>query len=158
MSSVTPSTWQIESQENYVPLSHEGTIVGFCKPRYAKYMVNQLNEAERLQKALKLACYDLVARSGSATESVNELVRSYLDKVNRPLKGTALIAFWLKERQQELDLTNEEFAKFCDSYRLSREELRGIYQGEDVESHQLSPLSRILGKSVDEIIEGWKGD
>ncbi len=158
MSSATPSAWKFDAQETYVPVSHEGAIVGFCKPRYAKHMVKQLTETERLQKALQLACYDLMAQSGSGSEGIGELVKKYLDKVNRPLHGIALIAAWLKQRQQELDLTEEEFAKFCDSYRLSREELRGIYQGEEIESHQLSPLSRILGKTVDEIIEGWKGE
>jgi hypothetical protein len=157
MSSVT-SPWHVDAQDKYVPVRHEGAIVGFCKPRYAKHMVGQLNEAERLKQALMLACYDLAARSGSATEEVNQLAQRYLDKASRPLHGTALIALWLKQRQQELDLTDEEFAKFCDSYRLSRVEVQGIHLGEEIESHQLSPLSRILGKTVDEIIEGWKGE
>jgi hypothetical protein len=157
MSSANPSIWKFDIQETYVPVSHEGNVIGFCKPRYAKHMVKQLTETERLQKALKLACYDLMAQAGSS-EGVNTLVQKYLDKVNRPLQGVELVAAWLKQRQQELDLTEEEFAKFCDSYRLSRAELKSIYKGEDIESHQLSPLARILGKTVDEIIEGWKGE
>ena len=121
-------------------------------------MVQQLNEVEKLEKALQLACYDLVARMGSSSDSVSDLVQHYLSRVSRPVRGTQLIALLLKERQKDLDLNQDEFAKFCDSYRLSRTELKGIYSGQEVESHQLIPLSRILGISVDEVINAWKGD
>jgi hypothetical protein len=97
-----------------------------------------------------------VSQPGS--DSVDELVQKYLNKVSRPIRGTALIALLLKERQAELDLNAEEFAKFCDSYRLSRKELRNLYNGAEIESSQLSPLSRILGKTIDEVINTWKGD
>lgn len=150
--------WDLDARAAYVPVSHEGTIVGFCQPDYAASIVQQLNEVEKLEKALHLACYDLVARMGSSSDSVAELVKHYLSRVSRPVQGTALIALLLKERQQDLDLNNDEFAKFCDSYRLSRSELRDIYSGHEVESHQLIPLSRILGLSVDEVINAWKGD
>jgi hypothetical protein len=152
-----PFSWHCDSQETYVPISHEGSVVGLCKPNYAKHMVNQLNELERLQKALHHACYDLVARTGSSAESVGDVVQRYLDRANRPVKGTAIVALMLKERQQNLDLNDEEFAKFCDSYRLSIPELRAIYLGEEIESYQLAPLARILGTSIDELIEAWKG-
>ncbi|MGV0024262.1 hypothetical protein [Phormidesmis priestleyi] len=155
--SPTPS-WQFDAQETYVPISYEGTIVGFCHSSAAKQTIATLNNAERLQKALTLACYDLIARQGSTTDSVDELVQQYLNQVSRPQRGTALIALLLRERQAELDLNAEEFAKFCDSYRLSREELRNLYNGAEIESSQLSPLSRILGHTIDEVIDAWRGD
>ncbi|MCU0548763.1 MAG: hypothetical protein MUC48_05390 [Leptolyngbya sp. Prado105] len=150
--------WECSTQSAYVPLAFEGEVVGFCRPDCAMEIARSLNEAELLQKALQLVCYDLVARSGGSSESVDELVKRYLAKAERPLQGAALVAVLLKERQIDLDLTDDEFAKFCDSYRLSRVELKAIYRGEEVESHQLIPLSRILGKTVDEVIEAWKGD
>jgi hypothetical protein len=149
--------WECSTKSAYIPLSHEGTIVGFCDPKSARAIAKLLNETEMLQKALQLACYDLVARMGGSPESVAELVQQYQSKAERPLRGSGLIALLLHDRQIDLDLTEDEFAKFCDSYRLSRAELRGIYQGEEVESHQLIPLSRILGQTVDEVIEAWKG-
>jgi hypothetical protein len=155
--SPSPS-WQFDAQETYVPISYEGAIVGFCQSNSAQQLIVTLNQSERLQKALALACYDLVARDGGSTDSVGELVQQYLNKFSRPLCGTALIALLLKERQAELDLSPEEFAKFCDSYRLSREELRNLYNGAEVEHSQLSPLARILGKTIDEVIDTWKGD
>lgn len=150
--------WNCSTQAAYVPLSYEGEVVGFCRPDCASEIAKSLNDLEMLQKALHLACYDLVARSGGSSESVMELVKRYLAKVERPLQGSALIALLLRERQVDLDLTDDEFAKFCDSYRLSRAELREIYRGEEIESHQLIPLSRILGRTVDEVIEAWKGE
>ncbi|MBD2079771.1 hypothetical protein [Leptolyngbya sp. FACHB-17] len=151
-------SWECSAQSAFVPLSYEGEIVGFCHPKNAAAIAKSLNEAELFRKALYLACYDLIARTGGSSDRVGDLVQQYLAKVGRPLQGSALIAVMLRERQTDLDLTEEEFAKFCDSYRLSRVELRGIYQGAEVESHQLIPLSRILGKTVDEVIEAWKGE
>lgn len=152
------SRWESNAQSAYVPVLHEGTIVGFCRPDYAPQMVRHLNEVEHLKKALQLACYELTARMGRSSESVSDLVESFLVKVRRPVQGVALIAVLLKERQAELDLNDEEFVKFCDSYRLSHEELMAIYNEAEVERHQLIPLSRILGRSVDEIINAWQGD
>ncbi len=150
--------WECSAKSAYVPLSHEGAIVGFCDPKYATAIAKGLNETDLLQKALQMACYDLIARTGGSSDSVAELVQQYRSKAERSPQGSALIALLLRERQIDLDLTNDEFAKFCDSYRLSRAELREIYQGEEVESHQLIPLARILGKTVDQVIEAWKGD
>ena len=150
--------WECSTKASYVPLSHEGTIVGFCNPDYARTIAQSLNEKELLEKALYQACYDLIARTGGSSDAVVEMVQRYRSKVERPLQGSALIGVLLRERQIDLDLTEEEFIKFCDSYRLSRGELREIYRGEEVESHQLIPIARILGKTVDEVMEAWKGD
>lgn len=150
--------WECSTKASYVPLTHEGTIAGFCDPQYASAIAKSLNEKELLEKALYQACYDLIARTGGSSDAVAELVQRYRSKAERPLQGSALIGLLLRERQVDLDLTEEEFLKFCDSYRLSRAELREIYRGEEVESHQLIPIARILGKTVDEVMEAWKGD
>jgi hypothetical protein len=117
-----------------------------------------LNEEEKVRKALQLACYDLVSRQGGSSDGVNDLVQQYLAKAGRPKQGAAAIALLLKERQDELDVSDEEFAKFCGTFRLSREELEGIYAGAEIESKQLTPLSRILGLSVDDLITVWQGE
>jgi hypothetical protein len=152
-----PQPWESNPGETYVPVLHEGQVVGFCRPSYVARILETLNDDERLRKALQIACYDLIARSGGSTASVNDLVQQYLLKAERPKRGTGAIALLLKERQDALDLTDEEFAKFCDTFRLSREELKNIYAGLDIENTQLAPLSRILGITMDELIDFWKG-
>jgi hypothetical protein len=152
-----PPPWKVEPQNPFVPISLSGQIVAYCHPDHAKQITEILNENDKLQKAMQLACYDLVARKGGSSDSVDEMMQQYLNRVSRPTKGTALIALLLKERQQNLDLTNEEFAKFCDSYRLSRDELKQIYRGMDINHNQLSPIARILSVSVDEVIDAWGG-
>ncbi len=158
MSQDQPLSWQLNAQPAYIPVSHKGTVVGFCQPLYAKQIIESLNYIETLQQALELACYDLVAREGGSSDRVDERVQDYLSKVIRPPSGSALIGLMLKGRQRDLDLNDEEFAKFCDSYRLSRKELRNICSGEDIETPQLSPLARILGISLDDLINTWQGD
>lgn len=149
--------WKSNSNECFVAISYEGEVVGFCKSDFASQIVETLNEDEKLRKALHLACYDLVARSGGSTSSINELMQQYIARAARPKSGTGAIALLLKERQKELDLTNEEFAKFCDTFRLSREDLKNIYSGVEIENTQLAPLARILGMTVDELIDEWQG-
>ena len=152
-----PQPWSSNPSDAYLPLLHEGRAIGFCKPAYLKQIVDLLNEEDRMRKALYLACRDLLNRSGDETATVNDLVQHYLTQAERPKRGTGAIALLLKERQEELDLTNEEFARFCDTFRLSPEQLRGIYAGVDLEHSQINPIARILGISVDEIIEIWRG-
>ena len=150
-------SWELQSNEAYVPILYEGEVVGFCRPEVAQQIVDSFNEEETYRRALQMACHDLIARSGSA-RNPKELMQRYLAKAERPKSGTGAIAVSLKERQRELDLTNEEFARFCDTFRLSREELKNIYAGELIEGNQLSPLSRILGLTMDELIQLWKGE
>lgn len=152
-----PLPWETNPNKTYVPISYEGKVVGFCQPNVANRVVETLNEDEQFRKALRLACYDLVARSGGGAAQIEELVQRYLAKAGRPKRGAAVVALLLKDRQDELDLSDEEFAKFCDTFKLSRPELTNIYTGGEIESHQLSPLSRILGMSVDELIAAWQG-
>ncbi|MBW4521539.1 MAG: hypothetical protein KME16_17815 [Scytolyngbya sp. HA4215-MV1] len=151
-----PPAWHFDSQEVYVPLSFEGEVVGFCKLNHASRIVEILNEEDRCQKALRLACYDLAARSGGS-DGVDVLIEKYLAKTERPKRGTGVVALLLKERQTDLDLNDDEFAKFCDTYRVSRNELSRIYSGEEIGSGQLNCLARILGISVDELISIWQG-
>ena len=151
-----PLAWKLQPDETYVPILYEGEVVGFCKPDIAQRIVESFNEDDTYRRALQIACYDLIARSGS-TRNLEKLMQRYIAKAERPKSGTGAIAMALNERQRELDLTDEEFARFCDTFRLSREELQGIYAGEAIEGNQLSPLSRILGLSMDELIELWKG-
>lgn len=151
-----PLSWATNESDSLIAMTHEGKVIGFCQPAYARHVAKQLNEVELLSKALELACYDLSARAGS-TVNLNEMVQHYLAKAARPKSGTAMIALLLQHRQEDLDLTDAEFAKFCDTFRLSHAELQAIYSGEDIEHTQLSPLARILGLSMNELIEVWQG-
>jgi hypothetical protein len=153
-----PHAWQLDASETYVPIIHDGAVVGFCKPDYAAQITAAMNQDERLRQALYLACYDLVSRAGGHNSQIDGLVQKYLAKTEPPKRGTALIAVLLKHRQAELDLNDDEFVRFCDSYWLSQAELKNIWAGKDIEQKQLSALARILGQSVDEVIEAWKGD
>lgn len=152
-----PVAWQVDANESYIPIKCDGAIVGFCKPEFATQIATAMNHDDQLRKALYLACYDLISRSGGGKHQVDDLVEKYLAKTEPPKRGTGLIAVLLKQRQAELDLNNDEFARFCDTYRLSRAELRNIWAGQDIEQNQLGPLSRILGQSIDEVIDAWKG-
>lgn len=150
-------SWTSNPHDLYIPVAYDGEVVGYLKPKHVEQILDALNDSEKVRKALKLACYDLVARSGGSKEKVSDLVQKYLTRAGRPTRGVAAIALFLRERQLELDLTDDEFKKFCDTFRLSAAELEGIYQGNELDSAQLTPLARILGMSVDELIQVWKG-
>lgn len=150
-----PLPWNMQPNTPFVPISHQGEVVGFCKPGVAAQIVEALNENDRLQKALLLACRDLAAADPRL--SAEERTQQYIAQAERPKSGTRVIARLLQERQEELDVTDEEFAKFCDSFRLSREELRNICTGEPIEEPQFGPLSRILGRTVPDLMNVWKG-
>lgn len=151
-----PLPWAMNPNGAYVPVSYEGRMVGLCRPDFAKRIIDTLNDDERLRKALEMACSDLLEKTGGSS-SVDELMQHYLVKAERPKSGVGAIALLLQERQEELDLTDEEFAKFCDTFRLSRHELHEIYAGVDLDSSQLPPLSRILGLTTDELLHVWRG-
>ncbi|HEY9654459.1 MAG TPA: hypothetical protein V6C50_03120 [Crinalium sp.] len=152
-----PLSWAFNDHESLQPITYEGKVVGFCQPAYTRHIVKHLNKGEQLYKALELACYDLTARSGGSATGIGELVQQYLAKAVSPTSGTALVALLLQQRQEDLDLNDEEFAKVCDTFRLSPVELQAIYRNEDIEHNQLNPLARILGLTVDELIDAWKG-
>lgn len=152
-----PSAWQVTTVETYVPMTYEEEIVGFCKPDFAIRIVDAMNDQEKLYKALRLACYDLLGRSGGSTGPVELLMEQYLSKTAYPTSGVGAIAALLRDRQDELDVNDKEFIRFCDSYRLPKHKLLGILSGEEIDSEDLSSLSRILGRSIDDLLEVLEG-
>jgi hypothetical protein len=151
---------QVNHYRSYIAISSDEMEVGFCTPEFAARIVETFNECERLHdenetltKALQMVCLDLIRRSGGNSAHVNKLIKQYLEKAKRPEHGTRAIAFMLRERQIALDLNTRDFVRFCYSYKLSPKELKDIYSGKDIGDHQLRSLSRILGKSVEELTE-----
>src|SRR5919202_4125529 len=147
-----PLPWEYYPHDPYVPITYEDSVVGFGKPEFAVRIVEVLNEEDKLRKALHMACLDMIKRSGGDPSAVEQLMEKYIQKAQRPKYGTPAIAALLRERQQELDVSTQEFVKFCDSYKLSRKELKNIFAGEEIYDSMLGPLSRILAISVEELM------
>ncbi|BAY76370.1 hypothetical protein NIES25_28190 [Nostoc linckia NIES-25] len=152
-----PLDWQLEVNNPYVPIYHKGDLVGFFKQEYASEVIKFLNEEEVLKKALKMACTDLIKKIGGDPSKVNYLMEKYVKTCERPKYGTRAIAVLLRDRQKELDLSNQEFAKFCDTFKLSPTELNNIYAGEVFDDSLLAPLSRILGIAKERLLEVRNG-
>ena len=148
-----PLSWEFDPYDPYFPITYEGVGVGFCKLDFAVRIADILNEEGKLRKALQMACLDLLKQSGGNPEQVQELVNQYLEKTECPKHGTGAIACLLRDRQEELDMSDKDFARFCDSYKLSAEELKNIYGGKEVTNRQLGILARILRKSMGELTE-----
>lgn len=151
---------QVNHYRSYISVSSEEMEVGFCTPEFAARIVETFNEYERLHeenetlsKALQMVCLDLIKRTGGNRNQVSKLIKQYLEKAKRPEHGTRAIAFLLRERQISLDLSTKDFVRFCYSYKLSPRELKDIYTGKDVTDNQLRPLSRILNRSVEDLME-----
>ena len=156
-----PLDWQINVQDFYVPLIYKGQSIGLIDPQYAKGLINILNGEESIKKALQLACGDLLDELGGNSQDVKELkamMREYIARTRRPRSGTPAIAALLKERQKELDISQIEFLRFCDSYKLSPDDLKSIYNGDEIESRLMPPLCRILGKDTEELIAILEGE
>ncbi|AUB40608.1 hypothetical protein COO91_06625 [Nostoc flagelliforme CCNUN1] len=100
-----------------------------------------------------MACTDLIKKIGGDTRKVNYLMEKYVKTSERPKHGTRAIAVLLQDRQKELDLSNQEFAKFCDTFKLSPTELNNIYAGEAFDDSLLAPLSRILGMAKEQLLK-----
>ncbi|MBZ8181475.1 MAG: hypothetical protein SAL07_08040 [Oscillatoria sp. PMC 1051.18] len=147
-----PLEWDFNAKVKFFPIYYQGVVVGFFNPEYAGRIVKILNEDENLRKALKNACLDLLKEQGGDSSELEGLMKKYISGTKRPQYGTKAIAFLLRERQAELDISDREFARFCDSYRLSWENLQNIYAGKAIEDSLIIPLSRILGKSPGEVI------
>lgn len=145
--------WEFDPYDPYFPISYEGVGVGFCKLDFAARIANVLNEDEKLRKALQMACFDLLRQSGGDLNRVNELVNKYLERSERPKQGTGAIAYLLCDRQEELDMSDKEFIRFCESYKLSSKELKDICEGKDISDRKLAVLARILRKSVEELTQ-----
>lgn len=148
-----PLDWHFESNEPYIPIYHKGDLVGFFKPEYAGEIIKFLNEEEVLKKALKMACTDLIKKLGGDNRKVYYLMEKYIKTSERPKHGTRAIAVLLQDRQKELDLSNQEFTKFCDTFKLSPTELNNIYAGEAFDDSLLAPLSRILGMAKEQLLK-----
>ena len=148
-----PLDWHFESHEPYIPIYHKGDLVGFFKPEYASEIIKFLNEEEVLKKALKMACTDLIKKLGGDTRKVYYLMEKYVKTSERPKHGIRAIAVLLHDRQKELDLSNQEFTKFCDTFKLSPTELNNIYAGEAFDDSLLAPLSRILGIAKEQLLK-----
>lgn len=136
-----------------MPVYHKGNLVGFFKQEYANEIIKFLNEEEVLTKALKIACTDLIRKTGGDTSQVKHVMQKYIKISERPKYGTRAIAVLLGERQKDLDLNSQEFTKFCDTFKLSPTELNNIYAGEAIDDIILAPLSRILGISKERLLE-----
>lgn len=152
-----PEAWKFYSSEVYVSVTYEEEVVGFCKPDFASRIVNVLNDDERLRLALRLACSDLARLGGGTSLPADALMARYLARTHTPQTGTAAIVTLLRQRQEELDVSEKEFFRFCDSYRLSQEQLKAIYAGEEVDRDMLAPLSRIVGRSIDDLLQVLEG-
>jgi hypothetical protein len=153
-----PLDWQLEASETYLPFHYKGSLAGFLKQEFADDVLQVLNEDEVLKKALRIACTELIKHSGGEIAQVKDLMKKYIRMSERPKHGTRAIATLLSERQLELDLNNQEFAKFCDTFKLSPVELNNIYAGEPVDNSLLAPLSRILGISKTELCDIRDGE
>jgi hypothetical protein len=155
-----PLRLQLDHYRSYLPISYEEMEVGFCTPEFAAKIVETFNDYERLQeenetlnKALQMACLDLIRQMGGSPHQVNRRMKQYLDSAKRPEYGTRAIAYLLRERQEQLDISTKEFVRFCYSYKLTPKELKDIFDGKDITDRQLKTLSRILGKSFEELLE-----
>jgi hypothetical protein len=148
-----PQAWQFYPADAFVSVTYEEELVGFCKPDFAARIVETLNDDEQLRRALRLACYDLMAKSGGTGGDVNTLMVQYLAKAATPKSGIAGIAVLLRDRQRELDVGDKEFAQFCETYRLPPDKLAAIYAGEEIDQSMLSPLARILGRPMDDLFQ-----
>ncbi|AFY33881.1 hypothetical protein [Calothrix sp. PCC 7507] len=145
--------WECSSKTPYIPIYHKGDLVGFFKQEYASEVIKFLNEEAVLTKALKIACTDLIRKTGGDTSQVKQMMKKYIKISERPKYGTRAIALLLGERQKELDLNSQEFTKFCDTFKISPTELNNIYAGEVVDDILLAPLSRILGISKEHLLQ-----
>jgi hypothetical protein len=153
-----PLPWQRNTNETYVPLTFEGEVVGFCKPEYAAQLCDVMNDEKKLRRALQLICADMVKRSQGRLGSAEELIDEYIARASIPRSGARAIALLLKNRQEELGVTDKEFMTFCDSYRLSPDKLKDIYSGNaKIESTLYAPIARILGLSVEEVVQIIQG-
>jgi hypothetical protein len=151
---------QINQERSYISISEEEIEVGFCTPEFAARLIEIFNEYEKLHeenetlnKALRMACTDLIRQSGGNAKQLNKRMRHYMETARRPEHGTRAIAYLLRERQRALNISNRDFVRFCYSYKLTPKELEDIFKGKDISDRQLKVLSRILSKTVEELTE-----
>ena len=149
--------WEYDDRQTYIPIYDDGELVGFCSPDRAQQIVDAMNEEKQACKALRLACSDILRRAGKNPNRADVLAKKYLEKAERPKQGPLAVAALLEERKIALKFGDEEFVSFCDTYKLSPESLRAIYDGENIEEGWLWPLSRILGTTREEVVAVLNG-
>ena len=150
MGSTNEDSWEC-GMGFYIPILHQGELIGYCKPEYAESIVETFNEQERLHKALRLACLDLIRKTGGQRSKADDLMKKYINLAKRPKYGPRAIAVLLRERQQQLKVSAPEFIKFCDIHKISPEELKNIYAGKDIDPILIPAIARILGKRTTEV-------
>lgn len=156
MAANNEASWEL-GHDLYVPILYQGSLAGFCSPEYSEEIIEILNQEERLRKALRIACLDLLRQAGADSSKVDALMKKYMSLAERPKFGPRAIAFLLRERQQDLQVSTQEFVKFCDTFKLSPKQLQSIFAGKSVEPSLISPIARILGKTnaeVEEVLYG----
>ena len=153
-----PDSWEFNPDRPYVPVLHDGQLVGYCQPFYAREIVESLNEQETLRKALRIACSDLIRKLGGDRNKLDDLVNRYIAKAERPKFGPRAIAAMLIDRQKDLRVSPQEFVKFCDTYKVSTQQLRDLAEGKDIDRKYIEPLARILGITAAEVMEVLQGN
>ncbi|MDY6804681.1 MAG: hypothetical protein SXA11_12850 [Cyanobacteriota bacterium] len=150
MTSTNEDSWEC-GMGFYIPILHEGELIGYCKPDYAEEIVEILNDEQSLEKALRLACLDLIRKAGGKRSKVDSLMKKYMERAKRPKYGPRAIAVLLRERQEQLQVSAPEFIKFCDIHKISPEDLKNISAGKAIEPNLIAPIARILGKTSAEV-------
>lgn len=150
MTSTNEDSWEC-GMGFYIPILHEGELIGYCKPDYAEEIVEILNEEQRQEKALRLACLDLIRKAGGKRSKVDDLMKKYMARAKRPKYGPRAIAILLRERQEQLQVSAPEFIKFCDIHKISPEDLKNISAGKAIDPNLVGPIARILGKASTEV-------
>lgn len=140
-----PLPWRVNTNASYVPLEYEGQTIGYCDPDYADELAHTMNEQITLNKALRMACRDLLKRMNKNTSRASELADRYIKQAKRPISGPRALAFMLAERQRELGLSPQEFFKFCDTFKISEQDIAEMADGKAVAPHNVAPISRVLG-------------
>jgi len=146
-----PPAWRSNPAQKYVPLLFEDEVIGYCDPEYAAEITEVMNEQEVLRKALRLACLDILRRLKKDTQRVDELVDRYIQRAERPKSGPRAIALLMVERQRELGLSQGEFLKFCDTFKISAQDLISMAEGKPISPALIAPISRVLGKTPTEV-------
>lgn len=144
-------SWEYQPEQPHIPIYREGELVGYCHPDCAQEIVEAMNDRDKLRKALRIACLDILrAKKGNSTQ-VEELMEKYLAKTERPKSGPRAIAMMLIDRQKELQLSTQEFIKFCDTYKVSAQDIKDLATAKDIDPNLINPLARILGVSATEV-------
>lgn len=146
-----PLPWRVNAKASYVPLEFEGETVGYCDPEYADELAMTMNEQITLQKALRMACRDLLKRMNKDTKRAQDLADRYIQQAKRPTSGPRALAFLLVDRQRELGLSQQEFFKFCDTFKISERDIAELAEGRAIAPRNIAPISRVLGITPTEV-------